>query len=206
MTIRMIAGLALVAALQAACTPVGALVGSSAVVARSVVQERSTMDALTDMEIELSIATRLGQHSGELYRDVSVDVVEGRVLLTGTVPRREDKVTATSIAWQVGGVRAVDDALEVAEDTGTAAYLRDAGISNRVRWELLSDAAVSQVNFNVETVDGTVHLAGLARSGTELERVVAHARGVEGVRRVVSHILLIDDPRRFAEAPRPTEG
>ena len=206
MTIRIIAGLALAAALPAACTPVGALVGSGAVVARSVVQERSTMDALTDLEIELAIATRLGDHSGEIFRDVSVDVTEGRVVLAGTVPRREDRVAARSITWSVGGVRAVEDALEVAEDTGAAGFIADASISNRLRWELLRDPGVRAINLNVETVDGTVHLAGLARSSAELERAVALARGVEGVARVVSHVLLIDDPRRLATLASPRSG
>ena len=96
----MAAALALVACGLAACTPAGALIGGTAVVARSVVQERSTFDALTDVEIELSISTRLAQHSGELYRDVAVDVVESRVVLTGSVPRREDRITASEIAWQ----------------------------------------------------------------------------------------------------------
>jgi osmotically-inducible protein OsmY len=66
----------------------------------SVVQERTTMDALKDVEIKLSLENGLGNHSGELYRDVSVDVIEGRVLLTGSVPQRQHKVDASRIAWE----------------------------------------------------------------------------------------------------------
>ena len=192
----MAAALALVAGGLAACTPAGALIGGTAVVARSVVQERSTFDALTDVEIELSISTRLAQHSGELFRDVSVDVVESRVVLTGSVPQREDRVAASEIAWQAPGVRSVENALEVAEDSGTLAYIADAGISNRLRFEYLRDTGVDAADFNVETVDGVVHLTGLAASRGELDRAIALARSIDGVKRVVSHVLLIDDPRR----------
>lgn len=182
------------AVLLAACAP--AAIGGGAVVATSVVQERSTMDALNDNAIELSIANALLNHSRRLFGDVTVKVTEGRVVLLGSVPTREDKVTATRIAWETEGVTAVEDELTVARDSGAKAYLTDARISNTLRLKLLTDTKVASVNYNVETVDGVVYLTGLARSKTELERVVDHARRVGGVKRVVSHVLTIDDPRR----------
>lgn len=179
-----------------ACTPVGTLVGGGAVLTRSVLQERSTADAISDTDMELGIYTRLGNHSGELFRDVSVDVNEGVVLLTGTVPEAEDKVAATKAVWETPGVREISDEIVVAEDSGTAAYWEDVRISNELRYELLTDLDVSSVNYNVTTVDGVVHLTGIARSRSELDRVITHARAVQGVRKVVSHVLSIDDPRR----------
>lgn len=192
-----------------ACAPVVAI-GGGAVVARSVAQERTTMDALRDTEIKLGLQNRLANYSGELYRDVSVDVVEGRVLLTGSVPRREDKIAASRIAWELEGVAAVEDELVVAEDSGTKAYFTDVRISNALRFALLTDANVSSRNYNVETVDRVVHLTGIAKSQAELDRVIAQAQKIKGVERVVSHVLTIDDPRRVrtvgAPAPAPAPG
>ena len=180
-----------------ACTPVGVAVGTGAVVTRSVLQERTTGQALTDIEIEVSIQNRLLNHSGELFRDVSVDVHEGRVLLAGSVPRREDQIVASRETWQVPGVAQVTDELQVAEDSGTTAYIEDVWISNQVRYHLLTDLDIRSVNFNVTTVDGAVHLTGLARSRAELDRVITHARGVAGVKEVVNHAITIDDPARI---------
>lgn len=181
-----------------ACTPAGMAIGGGVVLARSVVQERTTMDALEDTEIKLSISNRLLNHSGELFRDVSVGVTEGRVLLTGSVPERQHKVDAARIAWETEGVIAVEDELTVAEDSSTKAYLTDVRISNTLRFALLTDVKVSSVNYNVETVDRVVHLTGLAKSNEELDRVIRHAQVVKGVERVVSHVLTIDDPRRVS--------
>ena len=182
----------------AACTPAGMAIGGGVVLARSVVQERTTMDALEDTEIKLSISNRLLNHSGELFRDVSVAVTEGRVVLTGSVPERQHKVDAARIAWETEGVIAVEDELTVAEDSSTKAYLTDVRISNTLRFALLTDVKVSSVNYNVETVDRVVHLTGLAKSNEELDRVIRHAQEVKGVERVVSHVLTIDDPRRVS--------
>ncbi len=181
-----------------ACTPAGMAIGGGVVLARSVVQERTTMDALEDTEIKLSISNRLLNHSGELFRDVSVAVTEGRVLLTGSVSERQHKVDAARIAWETEGVIGVEDELTVAEDSSTKAYLTDVRISNTLRFALLTDVKVSSVNYNVETVDRVVHLTGLAKSNEELDRVIRHAQEVKGVERVVSHVLTIDDPRRVS--------
>lgn len=178
------------------------VVGGGAALGHAVLEERTTLAQLNDTDIALGIAHRLGNHSGELYRDVTVDVVEGAVVLTGTVPRAEDKIAAAKAVWATPGVLALDDALEVAEDSGTRAYLRDLAISNRLRYELAADPAVASVNYTVTTVDRTVHLTGLARSSPELDRAIELARSVEGVRRVVSHVLTIDDPRRRARIAR----
>ena len=154
------------------------------------------MNALTDTEIKITIMNSLGNHSGELFRDVSIDVIEGRVLLTGSVPERGEKIDATRIAWEAEGVTTVEDELTVAEDSGAGAYLTDVRISNTLRFGLLTDLDVSSVNYNVVTVDRVVHLTGLAKSDQELGRVIRHAQKVKGVEQVVSHVLTIDDPRR----------
>ena len=154
------------------------------------------MDALQDTEIKLSLNNALANHSGELFRDVSVGVTEGRVLLTGSVPERQHKIDAARIAWETVGVIAVEDEMTVAEDRGTKSYLADVRISNTLRFALLTDRKVSSMNYNVETVERVVHLTGLAKSNEELDRVIRHAQEVKGVERVVSHVLTIDDPRR----------
>jgi len=190
-----VAGACLCALSLAACAPV-AIVGGGAVVARSVAQERTTMDALKDKEIEISISNALGNHSGQLYRDVSVDVVEGRVLLTGSVPKQEDKIAATQIAWSTEGVTTVEDEIFIAKDSSAKQYFTDVRISNALRLKLIGDGTISSQNYNVETINRVVHLTGLAKSTDELDRVIRHAQNVKGVERVVSHVLTIDDPRR----------
>ena len=185
----------------AGCAP-AAMVGGGAVLTSTVVQERSTMDALDDTAIKAGVLNRLGNHSGDLYRDVFVDVSEGRVVLTGSVPEPRQRIRAAEAAWATPGVVAVDDSLTVAGDSGTRAYLSDVAITGEVRYALLTAAGVQSLNYTVTTIDGAVHLTGLARSDAELARAVEAARRVAGVRKVVSHVLRIDDPRRVSRIAR----
>ncbi len=184
-----------------------ALVGAGVEATRAVSEERTTLQQLKDTEIQLGLNNKFLNHSGRLFGDVSTSVIEGRVVLTGSVPLREDKIAATDLAWQTPGVAEVTDELTVQQDSGAVAYAEDAWISNRLRFNLLTDKNISSVNYNVETVDKVVHLTGLARSRTELTRVLDRASSVPGVTRVVSHVLTIDDPRRIAaKAPQSTGG
>ena len=179
------------------------LVGAGTAVTRTVLQERTTLETFKDTDIQLGLNNRMLSHSAQLFGDVSTSVIEGRVVLTGSVPSRDDKITATRLAWETPGVRKVTDELTVQEDSGTVAYLEDAWISSQLRLDLLADRQISSVNYTVETVDKVVHVTGLARSVPELQRVIDRAARVPGVAKVVSHVLTIDDPRRMAIAEKP---
>ncbi|HSF96042.1 MAG TPA: BON domain-containing protein [Thermohalobaculum sp.] len=191
----LIAAACLAAPLLSGCGP-AIVAGGAAVVAHTVVEERSTMDALRDTEIELGIENALMNHSHSLYGDVTVNVNEGRVLLVGSVPTVAEKEAASRIAWETEGVNAVDDEVFVAADSSTRQYFEDVKIGNAVRLRLLQDTAVASQNYDVVTFNRVVHLTGLARSRSELDRAIRHAQEVKGVTRVVSHVLTIDDPRR----------
>ena len=79
---------------QAGCTGTGFAVGAAAVTGHSVLEERTTRNALTDVEIRLALNNAYLTHSGRLFTNVSTEVVEGRVLLTGAVPERQDRAKA----------------------------------------------------------------------------------------------------------------
>ena len=183
-----------------ACAPVGLLAGAG--LAGGVVQERSTRDQLDDFEIGLRIQNALSRESGALFAAVDLEVVEGRVLLAGAVPRPEDRIRAVEIAWATPSVHEVINEIEVAQGGGAQAYANDAWISAQVRARLLGAAGVNALNFNVDTVGGVVHLMGLASGPDELRRATRAAAAVPGARKVVSHVLFIDDPRRKP----PTRG
>jgi osmotically-inducible protein OsmY len=183
------------------------VVGTGAVITRTVLQERTTLAALQDTEIQLSLNNRFLNHSPELFDDISTSVVEGRVVLTGSVPTREEKIAATELAWSTPGVVTITDELTVQEDSSASAYVEDAWISNRIRLGLLTDTRISSVNYTIETVDKVVHLTGIARSSKELAAVIEHASAIPGVVHIVSHVLTIDDPRRqVTTAVAPATG
>ncbi|MBL8781179.1 MAG: BON domain-containing protein, partial [Alphaproteobacteria bacterium] len=109
------------------------------------------------------------------------------------------RITATRLAWDTPNVREVVNDIEVTEDGGIGDIARDRWISAQVRTRILTDGAIRDINYTIDTQNKVVYVLGIAQSQRELDRVLNHARSVAEVRRVVNYALLKDDPRRFAE-------
>lgn len=158
-------------------------------------QDRLTRTA-TDTSIHLALQADMGREFPRYFAEMATEVEEGRVLIVGTIRTPEDRVRASQVAWQIEGVTEVINELQVAEEQGALAYLKDVRISNQLRARLLTARDVHESNFDFETVNSVVYILGIARDRNELEYVAELAATIAGVERVVSHALLADDPRR----------
>ena len=173
-----------------ACAGPVLLAGGAAGAGIVAAQERSVGAAVDDTAIQLQIKHHLFQASEDLFNRVGSEVHEGRVLLTGVVPTPEDRVEAVRLAWQANGVREVLNEIQVSDRDGIIDYFKDAKITAQLRFQMLRDRDVSDINFSVETVNGIVYLMGIARTGSELEKITTYARNIAGVQKVISHVRL----------------
>jgi osmotically-inducible protein OsmY len=176
------------------CVPVvaaGAVAGVSA--AR---QERSVGNAIDDARIKAELDTRLARTVG-LYFSISTSVIEGRVLIAGRVKNYETRLEATRVAWSVEGVRKVDNDLDVSDYSGWLDGPSDLIMRTEVAAALLGDKQIKDVNYTTDVVHGVVYLMGVGQNQAEIDRAVADAKAVNGVKRVESYVVLKDDPIRY---------
>ena len=170
--------------------------GGAATAGIAVAQERSVGTAIDDTAIQLQIKHYLLEASDDLLIRVGSEVHEGRVLLTGVVSTAEDRVEAVRLTWQANGVLEVLNEIQVSDRDGIIDYFKDVKITTQLRYQMLRDRDISDINFSVETVNGIVYLMGIARGQSELDKVTTHARNIAGVQKVISHVRLSDDKRR----------
>ena len=175
---------------------VEAFLGAAATTGLAAAEERSVGDAVDDLTIRTALNHLFFKDDVELYQNVSFSVIEGRVLLKGSVATPEERVRAVGLAWQASGVREVINEIQVNDESGILDYARDTWISTQLKAKLLLDGDVLSINYSVETVNGTVYIIGIAQSEAELKRVLDHARTVDDVRRIVNHVVIKDDPNR----------
>jgi len=176
----------------------GAVAGVSA--AR---QERTIGNALDDARIKTTLDARLAREYPGLYIRVSTTVVEGRVLLAGRVDKPETRLDATRVSWSVEGVKKVDNDIEVSDMSGWLDGPADFIMRTQLATVLLADKSIKDINYTTDVVHGVVYLMGVAQNREEMDRVVAHAQKVNGVKRVENYVVLKDDPVRngFPEPP-----
>lgn len=178
------------------CAAPGVAVGAGATLGVAAAQERGLQGGFKDAQTSIEVNRLLLEDSTDLFRQVGVDVVEGRVLLTGSVREPQSRVTAVRLAWQAPGVREVINEIQVTDTSSLGNYTRDTWISTQLKSRLLLDGQISAINYNVETVNQVVYILGLGQDRTEIDRVISHAKDIPHVRRVVSYALAKDDPAR----------
>lgn len=188
------------APLLAGC--VGAAVGAGASVATAASEERGLNNAARDLAIRAKINALWLEHSDALLTSADISISEGRVLLTGTVPTQQMRVDAVRLAWKAAGVKEVINEIQVTSSHGTSGFARDSWISTKLKTRLTLDSQIVSINYSIDTVGGTVYLMGIAQNAAELERVRNHARQIKYVRRIVSHVIMKNDPRRRVDQSR----
>ncbi|WP_374655907.1 BON domain-containing protein [Dongia sp.] len=199
---RLAAG-GIAACLLAGCSPVGTAVGVAATTINLATQERGLVTGVDDNLTWVSINERLLRKDQYLFQKVSLQVHEGRVLLTGFVQKPEDRVAATEIAWQSSGVREVMNEIKIGRSLDLGDYSEDAWLINRLRLKLMADRQVRANNFSIDCIRSTVYLMGVAQDEAERQRVIDHARDIAYVREVVSRVRLVADPLPAIPARKP---
>ncbi|HVZ02827.1 MAG TPA: BON domain-containing protein [Dongiaceae bacterium] len=188
-------GLGLVVIVQlSGCSPVGMAVGAGATAANMAMEERGFGNAVRDNVIWTDINGRLLHQDATLFRNVNLQVHEGRVLLTGFVQKPEDRVEATRIAWEPDGVREVINDVKLGRSRDFGDISQDQFLVQEINLKLLLDRDIRANNYSVDCIRSTVYLMGVARTQAELQRVIDHVRDVPYVRAVVSHVRVRTDP------------
>lgn len=190
----------------AACSPVGTAVGVAATTINLATQERGLVTGVDDNMTWVGINQRLLEQDTHLFQKVSLQVHEGRVLLTGYVQKPEDRVTATAIAWQSSGVREVINEIKVGRGLDAGDYSEDAWLIARLRVKLMTDSQVRANNFSIDCIRSTIYLMGVAQDETERQRVVDHARDIAYVKGIVDRVRILDEALPPVPAVKPPEA
>ncbi len=193
------------ACLVSACSPVGTAVGVAATTINLATQERGLVTGVDDNLIWVGINERLLTYDQKLFQKVSLQVHEGRALLTGYVQKPEDRVEATAIAWQAKGVREVMNEIKIGRSLDAGDYSEDAWLITRLRVKLMADAQV-RANTAASTIRSTIYLMGVAQDETERQRVIDHARDIAYVRQVVDRTRVLSDALPPVPAVKPAEA
>lgn len=164
----------------------------------AVAKDRSVGETIDDTKISAKIkGSFMKDGFRTLYSKINVEVMEGRVMYTGTVDNEEDIMTALEIAWKQNGVKEVLNELQVDKKSGhfdAIQYARDSLITAQVKARSMAAHDVKFVNYTIVTYEDVVYIFGIARSMEELETVAKIASEIRGVKKVVSHARIKEMP------------
>lgn len=167
------------------CT--GVVVGAGATAGVAAYSDRGIEGAAKDLKIETAILGSYLEKDQMLPVKIGVEVYEGRALLTGVASNEAMRADAVKLAWTASGIKDVLNEIQLAGG-GAVNLAKDSWITAQLKTQITFNKDVMAVNYAVETVNGTVYLIGVAQSQGELDRVLAHARDIDYVKNVISHV------------------
>jgi osmotically-inducible protein OsmY len=168
----------------------GPAVGAGATAGVAAYDERGIDGVSRDTRTAFEIRGKLLEKQHALPFKISVEVYEGRALLTGVVQDEQSRADVVGLAYQVPSVRRVLNEIQVRPAGSIVDFTHDAWITTQLQSKITFDKNILGVNYSIETVNGIIYLIGIAQDQAELDRVIAYARSIERVREVVSHVRL----------------
>jgi len=163
--------------------------------------DRSVYNVMDDYSIKSEITSAFVDEA--LVLNISTDIYQGMVMLTGTVKDEKDKSKAERLARRVRGVRELFNEIQVTTDGGVAATVKDLIMENKLKAKLVFAAGLTSINFRWRAVNSVIYFMGMAKSREELDRVVTIAR-MSGVNKIVTHVFLTDQ-LAYEGAPKEAE-
>ena len=157
--------------------------------------ERSSGELIDDNVIITKVKSEFSKNNASnLLTKIGVNSYEGRVMLTGTLKDEEYVDEAAKRAWAVHGVKEVINELVVAPTPKNKA--NDIWISSQIKTKFLLEKHFDSLNYQYDVNDAIVYLLGVAQDQDELERALKICSNINGVTKVVNHVILKSDERR----------
>ena len=153
-------------------------------------EERSFNNFVEDTIILAQLKNVYFSTSEEIFFNVSVEVLEGKVLLTGSVDHIDERIEATKLAWGIEGVTQVINEIQISNDDNILDYADDLVMKTKINAKLLIKNEIFNLNYSVEVVNGVVYLLGIAQNQEELDQVIHISKNTYGVKDVISYVRL----------------
>ena len=151
-----------------------------------IMDDRSFQDDLKDFQIAMSLREDFIEIDPKLGLDISPDVFEGKVLLTGALPNIELIQQILEKTWNTPDVKMVYNYIRIAEPPSLEIVNTDAAISGAIRTQLTFTRHISSSNYKLIMENGTLYIMGIAKNQAELERVLSVIKNTAGVNKIVN--------------------
>ncbi len=162
-----------------------------------VTDERAVGTIVNDKTIVNRIRYELAQIDWyKAFGVVNVNIFEGRVLLTGNASEQKYIDDAVRIAWSVRGVHEVINEIQLSSRK-LLDSTKDVWIANEIRTKFLLEKNFLSSNYVVDVNHSVVYLIGIGQSKEELDKALLITSSIGGVSKIISHVILKDDPRRW---------
>ena len=151
---------------------------------------------IDDTLMQKKLVARLTLTEKKYFLYIQVEILDGRIFLTGKVDEPEEKIKITKMAWETKGVRSVKNAIEIKGQSNFKSTGKDVLITAQLRTALIFNKLVKSNNYTLETINKTIYIFGIAMNNEEKKEVIIEANKIYDVNEVIPTIYLVSELSR----------
>ena len=151
---------------------------------------------IDDTLMQKKLVARLTILEKKYFLKIQVEILDGRIFLTGKVDEPEEKIKITKMAWETKGVRSVKNAIEIKGYSNFKSSAKDILITSQLRTALIFNRSVKSGNYTLETINKIVYIFGIAIDDEEKKEVIDEANKIYDVKEVIPTIYLVSELSR----------
>ena len=151
---------------------------------------------IDDTIMQKKLVTRLTLTKKKYFLSIQIEILDGRIFLTGKVDEPEEKIKITKMAWETKGVRSVKNAIEIKGQSNFKSSAKDILITTQLRTALLFNKSIKSGNYTLETINKIIYIFGIAITDEEKKEVIDEANKIYDVKKVIPTIYLVSELSR----------
>tara|TARA_A100001011_G_scaffold305686_1_gene320360 strand:- start:593 stop:1174 length:582 start_codon:yes stop_codon:yes gene_type:complete len=151
---------------------------------------------IDDTIMQKNLVARLSLSEKQYFLNIQVEVLDGRIFLSGKVDEPEEKIKITKLAWETKGVREVKNAITIKGSSNFKQTAKDILITSQLRTALIFNKKTKARNYTLETINKKIYIFGIAMDNEEKKEVLSEAEKIYDVEKVIPSIYLVTELSR----------
>ena len=133
---------------------------------------------IDDTIMQKNLVARLSLSEKKYFLKIQVEVLDGRIFLSGKVDDPEEKIKITKLAWETKGVREVKNAITIKGQSNFKSTAKDILITSQLRTALIFNKKTKSRNYTLETVNKNIYIYGIEMDREEKKEVINKANKI----------------------------
>jgi len=151
---------------------------------------------IDDTIMQKSLIARLSLFEKKYFLSIQVEVLDGRIFITGKVDEPEEKIKITKLAWETRGIRSVKNAIEIRGKSNFKSTTKDILITSQLRTAMILSKIIKSSNYTLETINKKIYIFGISIDSNERNEVIKEANKIYDVEKIIPTIYLVSELSR----------
>ena len=151
---------------------------------------------IDDTLMQKNLIARMVLTEKKYFLFIQVEILDGRIFLSGKVDEPEEKIKITKLAWETKGVRSVNNAIAIKGQSNFKSSAQDILITSQLRTALIFNKLVKSNNYTLETINQNIYIFGIASKDEEKKEVIEQAKKIKNMKQVIPVIYLVSELSR----------